>query len=187
LVRNDPDFFRSLDLLVLDGGKSQLSTIFQLLKTESVEYQVPLMALAKEREVDRGEAGRGLYEKIHVPGRKNPIFLSRFPDLLHLLQRLRDETHRFAISFYQSLHRAELVSSVLDTIPGVGARRRQLLLQHFPSVDSLRAADVEAIEGVPGISRELALRIVEHLGESTPGGVEEGSEEGSATVLHPGT
>jgi excinuclease ABC subunit C len=187
LVRNDPDFFRSLDLLVLDGGKSQLSTIFQLLKTESVEDQVPLMALAKEREVDRGEAGRGLYEKIHVPGRKNPIFLSRFPDLLHLLQRLRDETHRFAISFYQSLHRAELVSSVLDTIPGVGARRRQLLLQHFPSVDSLRAADVEAIEGVPGISRELALRIVEHLGETTPGGVEEGSEEGSATVLHPGT
>jgi len=94
----------------------------------------------------RGEAGRGLYEKIYIPGRKNPLFLSRFPDILHLLQRLRDETHRFAISYYQSLHRADLVSSVLDTIPGVGAKRRQLLLQHFPSIDSLRSADAEAIQ-----------------------------------------
>ncbi len=163
LVRNDPEFFRSLDLIMLDGGKGQLNTIFHVLKAEQVDHLVPLISIAKEREADRGEAGRGLYEKIYIPGRKNPLFLSRFPDILHLLQRLRDETHRFAISYYQSLHRADLVSSVLDTIPGVGAKRRQLLLQHFPSIDSLRSADAEAIQQVPGISRELALRIIESL------------------------
>lgn len=163
LVRNDFEFFRSLDLLMLDGGKGQLNTVLQVLREEGVDHLVPLIAIAKEREADRGEAGRGLYEKIYIPGRKNPLFLTRFPDLLHLLQRLRDETHRFAVSYYQSLHRADLVSSVLDRIPGVGVKRRQLLLQHFPSIDSLRSADVEAIQQVPGISRDLALRIIESL------------------------
>ena len=163
LVRNDPDFFRDLDLLMLDGGKGQLNTVFQVLEEEGVDHLVPLIAIAKERDADRGEAGRGLHEKIYIPGRKNPLFLSRFPDLLHLLQRLRDETHRFAVSYYQSLHRAELVSSVLDRVPGVGVKRRQLLLQHFPSIECLRSADAEAIERVPGISRELAVKIAETL------------------------
>jgi excinuclease ABC subunit C len=168
LVRNDPELFRSLDLLMLDGGKGQLNTIVHLLKVEQVDHLVPLISIAKEREADRGDAGRGLYEKIYIPGRKNPLFLSRFPDILHLLQRLRDETHRFAISYYQNLHRADLVSSILDTIPGVGAKRRQLLLQHFPSIDSLRSADAEAIQQVHGISKELAQRIVEALGDVAP-------------------
>lgn len=181
LVRNDAEFFRSLDLLMLDGGKGQLNTVLQVLKEERVDHLVPLISIAKERESDRGEAGRGLYEKIYIPGRKNPLFLSRFPDILHLLQRLRDETHRFAISYYQSLHRAELVSSVLDRIPGVGAKRRQLLLQHFPSIDSLRAADAESIRQVPGISRELALRIVELLSEEAlPVGEDPGEGEDQA-------
>ncbi|MCU0572902.1 MAG: excinuclease ABC subunit UvrC [Syntrophobacteraceae bacterium] len=181
LVRNDPEFFRSLDLLMLDGGKGQLNTVLQVLKEERVDHLVPLISIAKEREADRGEAGRGLYEKIYIPGRKNPLFLSRFPDILHLLQRLRDETHRFAISHYQSLHRAELVSSVLDRIPGVGSKRRQLLLQHFPSIDSLRAAEAEAIQQVPGISRGLALRIVELLSEEAlPAGEDPGDDENHA-------
>jgi excinuclease ABC subunit C len=176
LVRNDLDFFTSLDLLVLDGGKGQLNTIVQLLREERVDELVPVVSIAKEREADRGEAGRGLYEKIYIPGRKNPLFLSRFPDVLHLLQRLRDETHRFAISYYQTLHRADLVSSVLDTIPGVGAKRRQLLLQHFPSIHSLRTANAEAIQQVPGIPRELAERIVAVLRDLNPPGLENPAE-----------
>lgn len=176
LVRNDPEFFRGLDLLVLDGGKGQLNTIVQLLREENAEHLVPLISLAKEREADLGEAGRGMYEKIYIPGRKNPLFLSRFPDILHLLQRLRDETHRFAISYYQSLHRADLVSSVLDTIPGVGAKRRQLLLQHFPSIDALRAAGAGAIQQIPGIPRDLAEKIVEVLGDLLPSEVETPAE-----------
>lgn len=164
LVRNDPEFYRSLDLLVLDGGKGQLNTVARLLKDEQFYDEVPLISLAKERETDRGEAGRGLYEKIYIPGRKNPLFLSRFPDILHLLQRLRDETHRFAVSYYQHLHRADLVSSVLDTIPGVGPRKKQLLLQHFPSIEALRGASADALERIPHISKDLAERIVEALG-----------------------
>ncbi len=183
LVRNDSELFRSLDLLMLDGGKGQLNTIVHLLKAEQVDHLVPLISIAKEREADRGDAGRGLYEKIYIPGRKNPLFLSRFPDILHLLQRLRDETHRFAISYYQNLHRADLVSSILDTIPGVGAKRRQLLLQHFPSIDSLRSADAEAIQKVHGISRELAQRIVEALGDVVPPDVE--GHHRPAVTLHP--
>lgn len=180
LVRNDPEFYRSLDLLVLDGGKGQLNTVAQLLREEQVYDEVPLISLAKERETDRGEAGRGLYEKIHIPGRKNPLFLSRFPDILHLLQRLRDETHRFAISYYQVLHRADLMSSVLDNIPGVGARKRQLLLQHFPSIEALRGAGVEAIQQVPTISSDLAERIVRELGAFNSAELEvPGPEEGA--------
>ncbi|NTU48983.1 MAG: excinuclease ABC subunit UvrC, partial [Syntrophobacteraceae bacterium] len=131
LFSEEPGLAQSLDLLVLDGGKGQLNRIHHLLRTMGVVELLPLISIAKEREEDIGEQGRGMYEKIYLPGRKNPLHLSRTPDVLHLLQRLRDEAHRFAISRYKSRHRRELLSSVLDGIPGVGPRRRQALLRHF--------------------------------------------------------
>jgi excinuclease ABC subunit C len=165
LIGNEPQLAESLDLLVLDGGKGQLSRIHQLLLDLGMVDRLPLISLAKEKESDRGEKGRGFYEKIYIPGRKNPLFLSQYPDILHLLQRLRDEAHRFAISFYKNLHRDDLLRSSLDTIPGVGPRRRQMLIQHFGSIETLKQASLEELKSVPGIPESLAQRIADELRE----------------------
>ncbi len=167
LIANDPEFVAGLDLLVLDGGKGQLSRISRLMDETGTSATLPLISLAKETEADRGEKGRGLYEKIYIPGRKNPLFLHRYPDLLHLLQRLRDEAHRFAISHYKNLHRSDLLTSALDAIRGIGPRRRQALIKHFGSVEVLQQATIEEIREVPGIPPALAETILSMLKTST--------------------
>jgi excinuclease ABC subunit C len=151
----------NLDLLVLDGGKGQLNRVIHLLKEMDMTAHPPVIALAKEREADRGSKGRGLYEKVYLPGRKNPVFLSHFPDVLHLLQRLRDEAHRFAISHYKNAHSKDLLSSALDAIPGIGQKRKQILLQHFESMEALRQASLEELQKIPGISEKVARGIRE--------------------------
>jgi excinuclease ABC subunit C len=167
LLSNEKVLFQSLDLLVLDGGKGQLNRIVQLFREQGREDTVPLISIAKEREEDVGEKGKGLYEKIYVPGRKNPVMLSKFPDLLHLLMRLRDEAHRFAISHYQATHRKDLLTSALDAIPGIGPRRRQALLQHFPGIDSIQQATAEELASLPGIPLPVAEAIVNALKGAT--------------------
>lgn len=164
LVSNEQALFEGLDLLVLDGGKGQLNRIEQLLKQKGREGAVSVISIAKERDEDIGDKGKGLYEKIYIPGRKNPVMLSKFPDILHLLMRLRDEAHRFAISHYQATHRNELLTSVLDKIPGVGPRRRQVLLQHFSGIDAIQRASAEDLARLPGITVELAAAILRELG-----------------------
>jgi len=159
-LENDQGIAVNLDLLVLDGGKGHLNRIAHLLGHKEPPVRLPVIALAKEREHDRGDRGRGLYEKVYVPGRKNPLFLAHAPDLLHLLQRLRDEAHRFAISHYQSLHGRNLLASALDAIPGIGPKRKQALLKHFESLDALQQATPEELQQVPGISPKLAGLIV---------------------------
>lgn len=163
LFKDASEIALKLDLLVLDGGRGQLNRIVRLFEEMQPASRIPVVALAKEREGDRGAKGRGLYEKIYVPGRKNPLFLAHNPDVLHLLQRLRDEAHRFAITFYQNLHHRELLSSALDRIPGVGPKRRQALLQHFQSIEALREAGPEELRKIPGITDKLAGMIGEVL------------------------
>lgn len=169
LIVSEPELTGSLDLLMLDGGKGQLNRIHQLLRDLDMVDRLPLISIAKEKGPDVGDKGRGLYEKIYLPGRKNPLFLHRFPDILHLLMRLRDEAHRFAISHYQSLHRQELLTSALDRIPGVGAKRRQVLLQRFGSVEALQKASVEEIQEVPGIPGSVAEAIQAALNGNSEG------------------
>ncbi|MGV8074234.1 MAG: excinuclease ABC subunit UvrC [Syntrophobacteraceae bacterium] len=163
LLTKEPELGESLDLLVLDGGKGQLGRIHHLMKELGAVERLPVIALAKEQDADIGEKGRGFYEKIYLPGRKNPLFLSKYPDLLHLLMRLRDEAHRFAISHYKNLHRNELIASALDSIKGVGAKRRQILLQQFGSLEALQKASVDEIDDIPGISRIVAENIKNFL------------------------
>ena len=127
-----------LDLLIVDGGKGQLNRIQHLLAERELATELPLMALAKETDADVGLEGRGSFDKVFLPGRKNPQFLNRAPDVLHLLQRIRDEAHRFAISYYQKRHRTVQLASILDTIAGIGPKRRQSLIQTFGSLEGLR-------------------------------------------------
>lgn len=152
-----------LDLLIVDGGKGQLNRIHHLLTERELISQLPLIALAKETEADVGQEGRGAFDKVFLPGRKNPQFLNRVPEVLHLLQRIRDEAHRFAISYYQKRHRTVHLASVLDTIPGVGPKRRQLLIQTFGSLESIGEASTDDLEKVPGISLRLAQSIHQSL------------------------
>ena len=121
------------------------------------------MALAKETDADVGLEGRGSFDKVFLPGRKNPQFLNRAPDVLHLLQRIRDEAHRFAISYYQKRHRTVQLASILDTIAGIGPKRRQSLIQTFGSLEGLRRASLADLEAAPGIPTALARSIFASL------------------------
>lgn len=166
--REESDLFARLDLLMLDGGKGQLNRVVRLFKDCAIDTPPPLVAIAKEKEWDRGEKGRGLYEKIYVPNRTNPLNLSHSPEILHLLQRLRDEAHRFALSHYKDLHGQEMRASILDGITGIGPKRKQTLLRYFAGIDSLGNAKIEEIATLPGFSPSLAQRVVEHIRNELP-------------------
>lgn len=139
------------DLLIVDGGKGQLSVAVEVLKEFDLFEQVPVAGLAKQR------------EEIFLPGRPKPILLPYRSQGLFLVQRARDEAHRFAITHHRKRRRRAGVASQLDSIPGVGPARRKALLKAFGSLKSIRAASVEQLAAVPGVPRTVALAIKEHL------------------------
>ncbi len=165
LIENDPQLSAGLDLLLLDGGKGQLNRIVNLLEQLGTSERLPVASIAKERESDIGEKGKGLYEKIYLPRRKNPLFLHRYPDILHLLQRIRDEAHRFAISHYQNVHRHSLLTSALDGVPGIGPGRRQMLLKLFGSLDGLMEASAAELQsaGLPQAVSQNMIRVLSEI------------------------
>ncbi|RMH13277.1 MAG: excinuclease ABC subunit UvrC [Gemmatimonadetes bacterium] len=139
------------DLLLIDGGKGQLSAARSALEATGVT-DVALAALAKKEEV------------VFLPGRREGVRLGRRDRALHLLQRIRDEAHRFAVTYNRKLRRKRTLHSALGEIPGVGPSRQQALLKRFGSLKGVREATPEELARVPGISRTLAARIVTYLG-----------------------
>jgi excinuclease ABC subunit C len=155
------------DLLVVDGGKGQLSAAQTILDELGVTG-VELAGLAKSRteaDMTADEIKRSA-ERIFRPGRKNPIVLTKHTGVLHLLVRLRDETHRFAITYHRKLKRISGTLSLLDEIPGIGPKKRKDLLRHFGSLRNLRAATVEEISEVKGINAELAETVYRFIHEN---------------------
>ena len=150
------------DLLLVDGGRGQLS----MAEAAAVEVGLaaPLAALAKP---DAGELERNpqATDKVYLPGRKNPVRLAAHSPSLHLLQRVRDEAHRFAVAHQRRRRKKRTFGSALETIPGVGAGRRKALLRHFGSMRALKAATAEQVTEVRGIGPALAETIVEALTE----------------------
>ena len=146
------------DLLVVDGGKAQLNKALAVMRDLEVADLVPVVALAKKPRTTK-EAEEHATDRLYVPGRKNPLELKKDPPLLFLLGRLRDEAHRFAISYYQKRHRKQNLQSRLDEIRGIGPKRRRKLILHFGSVKRLAEAQAEEISQVPGISYKLAESI----------------------------
>ena len=152
------------DLLVVDGGKGQLAMAVQAVRELGVEG-VELAALAKERverdprapEIERKE------ERVYRPGRSNPVVMRRNSDALHLLQQIRDEAHRFAITFHRTLRSKRRLRSALDDVPGVGPAKRRMLLAHFGSLKRVREAALDEIAALPGIGHDLAVRIHEAI------------------------
>ncbi len=135
------------DLLIVDGGKGQLARAVRVLQAHGLAEKVPAAGLAKE------------HEEIFLPGKRDPIILPRRSQGLYLLQRVRDEAHRFALQHHRIRHRRKSLASRLEEIPGIGPRRRKALLDAFGDLESIRKAGVERLAAVSGISRELAERI----------------------------
>ncbi len=146
------------DLLVVDGGRGQLNVVLQALKELGLG-ELSAVGLAKAGMVQ----GQEVRDRLFLPGRKNPLFLpANSPGWMSLL-RLRDEAHRFAITYHRKRARKEMVASVLDQIPGIGKVRRQRLLQHFANIEALKAATVEELAVVPGFNRKVAESLKDWL------------------------
>ena len=150
------------DLVVIDGGPAQLGRALEA-REEAGAWQVRIVGLAKAR-AERGPSEQrksAVEERVFLPGIEEPLVLARHSAARHLLERIRDEAHRFAITY----HRKERgrIQSRIDGIPGVGPARRKALLARFGSVAGLRVASVEEIASLPGVSMDLARRIEEHL------------------------
>ena len=139
------------DLLLLDGGKGQLQVAMAALARFDLGGRIDLVAIAKEK----AEEG----EKLFRPGRKNPVLLPAHSPVLLYLMRIRDEAHRFGITFHRRLRGREQLQSRLDAIEGIGPKRKQQLLRTLGSLRRVAEADLDTLAAVPGIGPELARQI----------------------------
>lgn len=143
--------FSSLpDLVIIDGGKGQLQYARKAMQEQGFNY-IPTYGLAEQE------------EWLFTEGQSQPIILPRSSQALFLLQRIRDEAHRFAITYHRSLRGKRNLASILDDIPGVGEKRKKNLLQHFGSFKKIREASVEELQEVKGISRKVAEEVFNYL------------------------
>ncbi|WP_374929594.1 excinuclease ABC subunit UvrC [Kytococcus sedentarius] len=142
-------------LIVVDGGLPQVNSARKALD-EAGAGDIAVVGLAKR------------LEEVWIPGDDFPLVLPRSSDALFLLQRLRDEAHRFAITFHRQRRSKAMTASELDTVPGLGPARRRALLEAFGTVRALRAATAEELAGVPGIGPALAAAVQQHLAGSSP-------------------
>ncbi|MFO0597052.1 MAG: excinuclease ABC subunit UvrC [Myxococcaceae bacterium] len=166
------------DLIVIDGGKGQLAAAHAAMKDLGVE-NVDLVALAKSRDLDvplPDEQVRRSPERVFLVDRKDPIVLPQNSPELFALTRLRDEAHRFAITFQRKLSRRRGLQSQLDSVPGVGETRRKALLTHFGSLKRIKEASIEDIAAVASIGPAVAERIHAFLHQPTNAQVDEGDE-----------
>ena len=145
--------WRLPDLVVIDGGLGQVNVAREVLDSLGL-HDMPAIGLAKER------------EEIFLPGINQPLILPSNSQALYLLQRLRDEAHRFAITYHRKLRAKQQTRSLLDEVPGVGPARKRALLRVFGSTRQMKGATIDQIASVPGISRSLAERIREGLDTS---------------------
>jgi excinuclease ABC subunit C len=139
------------DLLIVDGGKGQLGRASAVIERQELTARVPVVALAKEN------------EEIFLPDQRDPVILPRRSQGLYLVQRIRDEAHRFALRQHQNQRRREGLTSRLDDIAGIGPARKRALMKSFGDLERMRQAEVEDLAAVPGISKELALRVKDSL------------------------
>ena len=143
----DPSFKSKPDLIVVDGGKGQLSNSLEAVR--ACGFDIPVISLAKQE------------EEVFVPNSANPIILSRTHNSLKLLQRIRDESHRFAITFHRSLRNK--ITSILEEIEGIGPVKRKNLIKHFKSIDNIKNASLEELQSVKGINEKDAISIKKYF------------------------
>jgi excinuclease ABC subunit C len=147
----DPAFALLPDLLMVDGGKGQLARAVKVLESYGLTEVVPVVSLAKQN------------EELFIPGRNNSLMLPRQSQGFYLIQRIRDEAHRFAITAHREKRSKLAVASELDAVPGIGPARRKALLKHFGSLEAIRQASLEELAAVPGMTSAAAQSVRERL------------------------
>jgi excinuclease ABC subunit C len=145
--KTDASFSFLPDLIIVDGGKGQLGRVVKVLESAGLTDKVPVVGLAKQE------------EEIFFPHKSEPLRLPRHSQGLYLVQRIRDEAHRFGITAHRARRSKQGMASALDVIPGVGPARRKALLIHFGSVDKIRSATMEELMAVKGIPADVAESI----------------------------
>jgi excinuclease ABC subunit C len=139
------------DMLMVDGGKGQLNIAVSVIESLKPEPTFQIISIAKKNE-SKGET----QDKIYKPGQVNPVNMGRGGELLLFLEKIRDKSHEFAISFHRQRRGRKFIRSVLDSIPGVGKKRKATLLKHFKSIKKIRAATLEELSALPGMNRNVA-------------------------------
>jgi excinuclease ABC subunit C len=139
------------DLVLIDGGKGQLNAVAEVMRFELGLHNIPLASLAKQQ------------EELFVPDVPESIMLPRTSPALYMVQRARDEAHRFAISYHRNLRQKTGMESVMDIVPGVGPKRKKMLMRHFGSVQRIRDATLDELAAVPGMTHKLAERVKEYV------------------------
>jgi excinuclease ABC subunit C len=138
------------DLVLIDGGKGQLNAALEVRQELRLD-SIPMVSLAKEN------------EEVFIPGDPQPVYIAKDSPALHILQRARDEAHRFAISYHQKLRHKEVIKSILDDIPGIGPKRKKALLKKFGSIEAIKEASLEELSQTEGITPVLAKKVKEEL------------------------
>jgi len=141
------------DLVLIDGGRGQLNAALEVRQELKLD-SIPMASLAKEN------------EEVFIAGNPQPVCIVKDSPALHILQRARDEAHRFAISYHQKLRHKEGIASVLDGIPGIGPRRKKALLKKFRSIEAIKEASSEELSQTEGITLALAQKVKQYLGNS---------------------
>ncbi len=145
------------DLVIVDGGRPQLNAALEVIA--ELPVGVPVIGIAKEN-----HGTIGTYEEIYLVGQQEPLVLPRGSQGLYLLQRVRDEAHRFAITYHRQVRSKRTFKSVLDDIPGIGPKRKKALIKRFGSARAIAAASLDDLLAVDGMTRDAAERVLEHIG-----------------------
>jgi excinuclease ABC subunit C len=149
------------DLVVIDGGKGHLSAAMEVMRT--LQLDIPVVGLAKEEGL---HTKSNTQEVIYTPDSPEPILLPRASQGLYLMQRIRDEAHRFGITYHRKLRTQRTFKSVLDEIPGIGPKRKQALMKQYGSIRAISAASVEELAALDGMTREAAEKVKEYIGRT---------------------
>ncbi len=162
LAKRDEAGWELSDLMVIDGGPGQLGSVLKALSDAGGRVQ-PVVSLAKARTLPgRGDPEKSP-ERVFIPGRKNPLTLSRNSSALFMLQRVRDEAHRFAVAFHRNVRKKKAFASGLDGVPGLGPARKKMLLKVFGGVGAVRAATPQEIASKTSLPFKVAKAVVEKL------------------------
>ena len=145
------------DLVIVDGGRPQLNAALEVIT--ALPIGVPVIGIAKEN-----HGAIGTYEEIYLVGQQEPLVLPRGSQGLYLLQRVRDEAHRFAITYHRQVRSKRAFKSVLDDIPGIGPKRKKALIKRFGSARAIAAATLDELVAVDGMTHDAAERVLEHIG-----------------------
>jgi excinuclease ABC subunit C len=152
------DSFQSMpDLIIIDGGKGHVNADLAVLNELGIS--VPIIGVAKE---NHGAIGQ--HEEIYLPYQPDPLILPRGSQGLYLIQRVRDEAHRFAITYHRQVRSAKTFASLLDEVPGIGPKRKKALLRHFGSVRAISAASIDELTAIDGMTHDAAAKVKEYIG-----------------------